>query len=162
EDLADGTDAGLAEMIGKAVEHLGGAAAILRMRAQPRVHEWANQPGPNRALMIGGIAGPKIAIVLRLEVRASRRQRAEPEWGQQPMLHHGKHGIPARRIEHGVPQRDRKHLIRSTGCIIAGLAINNIVEIAALREPEASVERRVSLFRVLRVGFRLGVALFPS
>ena len=42
--------------------------ALSRINAQPGVDVGTYQPGPDGTLMIGGIAGPKIAVVIGFEI----------------------------------------------------------------------------------------------
>ena len=48
-------------MRAKTIEERQGSGAFFRMGSKPGVDERADQPGPNRALMIGGIARTEVA-----------------------------------------------------------------------------------------------------
>src|SRR6185503_13147805 len=61
EDLADRPDAGFRQVLLEAVQELACALAVLRIGLQPGVHERANQPRPDRPLVIGRIERPEIA-----------------------------------------------------------------------------------------------------
>src|SRR4051812_47475322 len=74
EDFADRADAGGAELGAETVEEGQRAGVIARMHFQPRIDEGADQPAPDRALVIGGVAGAKIAVVRFLVVGIAARQ----------------------------------------------------------------------------------------
>ena len=59
------------------------ACAVVRMDAEPGVDERPDQPGPDRSLVIGGVAGPQVAEVLRLVIGMARRQRPQADRRQQ-------------------------------------------------------------------------------
>ena len=53
-------------MRNEAVEKLSGGGKIVRVEFQPGVDIGADQPGPDGALMIGGIAGAEVAEIFGL------------------------------------------------------------------------------------------------
>src|SRR5688500_18762537 len=63
EDLADRPDAGLPEVLVEAVHHRPGFVAALGKRLEPGVHERAEEPGPDGALVVGAVPGPEVAVV---------------------------------------------------------------------------------------------------
>src|SRR4051794_13509403 len=56
EDLADRADAGVVEVREHRLEETARAGVILGMHLQPGIDEWADQPAPDGALMIRGVA----------------------------------------------------------------------------------------------------------
>ena len=76
KDFADRTDAGLAEVGWELIEKLARCFEIVRVNPQPRIDKWSDEPGPDGPLMIGRIARPQVAVVLRLVVGVIRRQAA--------------------------------------------------------------------------------------
>src|SRR6516165_4408773 len=79
EDLADRADARFAEMGREARQEILGGVRLFGMDLQPGVDERADQPGPDRALMVGRIARAQVAIILGLVVRAPRCERTQAE-----------------------------------------------------------------------------------
>ena len=59
------------------------APSPYRRHAQPGVHERAHQPGPDGALMIGGVARRGAAFVARRVAGLAGRERAQAERRQQ-------------------------------------------------------------------------------
>src|ERR1041385_5163915 len=93
--------------------------------------------------MIGRVARLQVAVVGRLELRVVGRERAQADGRQKLLARDFEHRLPARLVEHGVFEREREELIRTArGVFLAVLlpALDNVVEIAALRVPEALVE----------------------
>ena len=95
------------------------ARLVVRIHLQPRVDERADQPAPHRALVIGGVARAQIAVVLRLVVAMTGRQRAQSDGRQQAIADHVEDRPPALAVEHRVIERDREDLIRPAGRIVA-------------------------------------------
>src|SRR5215470_12491943 len=82
EDLADRAEPGIEEMVahrGKPRQRRLGTAvdAVFRQGVM------SEEPGPYRALMIGGVAMQRITGVIRLVLGVLRRQRTQPVGGQQ-------------------------------------------------------------------------------
>src|SRR5262249_16255219 len=94
-DLADRTDARLAEMIRQALQEPPATLLVVRMQLHPGIEERPNEPRPYRSLMISGVARTQIAMIGRLVVRLARRPRTQAERSQQPLAHHVHHGTPA-------------------------------------------------------------------
>src|ERR1019366_7579749 len=69
EDFADRADAGGSQLGAETVEEGECACGIARVHFQPGIDEGADQPGPDRALVIGGVAGAEVAIVRFLVIR---------------------------------------------------------------------------------------------
>ena len=63
EDLAYGTDTVLIHMWDESAEKLVCADAIFGINFEPGIDERADQPGPNRPLMIGGISRTNVAKI---------------------------------------------------------------------------------------------------
>ena len=62
-----------------------GAGGVVGVDLQPGVDERADQPGPDGALVIGGVAGAQVAVVVGLVVRVARRERAQADGRQQAL-----------------------------------------------------------------------------
>src|SRR6516165_6431479 len=88
------------------------------------------QPAPHRALMIGFVAMPRITRIMRFITGMVGRQGAQAIRGQQFSA--------AKRddlfTEHGrkwaMRQADRENLVRPDGPVVAGWAVDHIVETA--------------------------------
>src|SRR6476469_4532507 len=61
EDFTDRADPRFIEMGGKPVQKRARLLKLVRMNFQPGINEWSDQPGPDRSLVIGRVAGLKIA-----------------------------------------------------------------------------------------------------
>src|SRR6202044_1150728 len=99
EDFTDGADTGLSEMRHESVQELARVLEIAGMKFEPGINVWSDQPGPDRALMIGGIAGAKIAIVLGFVVFVIGRERSQSNRRQQLRARYVQHRGPARFIQ---------------------------------------------------------------
>src|SRR5262249_31377799 len=73
EDLANRADARVVQVIDKALQQRPRRRRIVRVQLQPGVDVGANEPCPDRSLMIRGVASPQVAVVLRLVVGMVRR-----------------------------------------------------------------------------------------
>ena len=62
------------------------APRSIGMTLQPGLDEMSHQPGPDRALVVGGVAGAEVAEVSRLVVRMIRRKRAQADGRQRAGL----------------------------------------------------------------------------
>src|ERR1700704_6791077 len=78
EDLTDGAEAVVSEMNGKYFEKFSCALFVVRMNFQPGIDKRADEPGPNRALMISTVARAQVAGVNRFVFRIVRRKGTEP------------------------------------------------------------------------------------
>src|ERR1051325_11430171 len=83
EDFADGADAGLVQVRREAFQELARARAVFGVGLEPSVYEGADEPSPDRALMVGGVARLEVAVVGRLEVGVVGRERAEADGRQE-------------------------------------------------------------------------------
>ena len=63
------------------------ARLVVGMDLEPCIDERADQPSPDRALVVGRVAGAQVAVVLRLVVAVPRRERAQADRRQQPLAH---------------------------------------------------------------------------
>src|SRR6266513_2348920 len=121
-----------------------GASFIVRVNFQPGVDERANQPRPDRALMVSAVPRTQIAGINRLVFRIIGRKRPQSEWGEQFVLDDIDNGPPAFLIEHRMIERDGKDLIWTARNIVGFLlavAIDNVEKITAIGEPKTLVER---------------------
>ena len=105
---------------------------IVGMNAQPGVDEGADQPSPDSALMVSGVAGAEIAKVAGLVIGMARSQRTQADRGKQTILHHLQDGSPAVLIQDWVTQGNREDLVRPAGGIIA-VILANIVAFFLMR-----------------------------
>ena len=85
EDLAERSDARLVQVRAEAVEARARARLVVRLHPQPGVDERTHQPPPHRALVIGGVARAEVAVVLRLVVAMTGRERAQTDRREQPV-----------------------------------------------------------------------------
>ena len=86
----------------KAVEAFARAFQILRMHFEPRIDVGADQPGPNRSLVIGSVAGTKIAIVCRFVIFVIFGQSAKTDRSKEFLAGYFNHPFPARRVQDGM------------------------------------------------------------
>ena len=56
KNFADRSNAVVAQMDRESFKKFARSRAIVRMHFEPRVNKWANEPGPNRALVICAVA----------------------------------------------------------------------------------------------------------
>src|SRR5581483_12337782 len=94
EDFADRADARLVEVRGEAIDQPASLAPLRRVELEPRLDVAADEPRPDRALVIGGIAGTQVAGVLRLVVGMVAAERAQAYGREQLFLHHPQHRLP--------------------------------------------------------------------
>src|SRR5439155_19900709 len=121
-----------------------GASFIVRVNFQPSIDKRANQPRPDRALMVSAVPRTQIAGINGLVFRIIGRKRPQSEWGEQVVFDDIDNGPPAFLIEHRMIERDGKDLIWAARNIVGFLlavAIDNVEKIAAIGEPKTLVER---------------------
>src|SRR5947209_19121277 len=143
EDLADRADARLVQVRDEAFQKLARARAVFRVDFEPRVNERADEPGPDRALVVGGVARLQVAVVGRLELRVVGRERAQADGRQELLPRDFEHRLPALAFEHRVFERDGEELVGPAGRVVPALllpALDHVVEVAATLVPEALVE----------------------
>src|SRR5207237_8059048 len=75
EDFADRTDACLCDHGCEAGEKAARLLALVGMHLEPGIDERSDQPGPDRALVISGVARAQIAKIAGLEIGLVRRER---------------------------------------------------------------------------------------
>src|ERR1700685_4841466 len=68
EDFADGADASLPQMRPEPFEEAARSFEIVRVHFNPRIDERANEPSPDGALVIGGIARAQVDIIVGLVI----------------------------------------------------------------------------------------------
>src|SRR5688572_29479872 len=78
ENLADGAEAGLAQMRDEAIEKVSRGSRVVRVQLHPSVDIGADQPSPDGALMIGSVAGAEVAEIFWLVIGVAGGKRAEP------------------------------------------------------------------------------------
>jgi hypothetical protein len=71
EDLADRSGARIAQMDGVGLHEIVRGAAGGGVDLEPRVDIRTDEPRPDGALMVGGVAGAEVAVVLRLVRRVA-------------------------------------------------------------------------------------------
>ena len=89
-------------MAAKAGKKIAGHLRFVRMHFQPGIDKRSDQPGPDGALMIGGVAGSRSPSYFGLIVWLARSQRAQSHGREQPLDHVADHRGPAGLIEHGM------------------------------------------------------------
>ena len=148
-DLRDVAQPGVAEMLQQWCEEpaAGLAAGVVgaAVHPQPGLHERAQEPRPDGALVIGAVALDHPPFVMRPVAGFPRRQRAQAERRQQLP----RDGVHDRRgaltLEQGEGQApDREDLVRAQGGVRrAGdvACVHHIEEAVPLRVPEACAER---------------------
>ena len=100
-----------------------------------------DEPPPDGALMIRGIARAQVAEVARLVIGMARRQRAQADGREQFGADFSTTAGPARFVEHGMAQRNGEQLVGPARGIIPVFAVHDVEQVAALCGPEAAVER---------------------
>src|SRR5205085_11593464 len=101
------------------------------------------KPSPNRAFMGRPCARAKTNRIDWLVIGSVRRQRTQPDRNDQFFFHDVNNRSPALRIENWMIERNCEELIRPAGnveCARLTFAINHVIEITAVREPEALIE----------------------
>ncbi len=76
EHFTDRADSGIVQMFRKTLEEFARGRSIVRMHFQPGIDERADQPRPNRSLMVSAVARTEVAAVNRFVFRIVRRERA--------------------------------------------------------------------------------------
>src|SRR5581483_2300265 len=143
----------------KAIKKASCGAEIPGMHFQPGIDKRTNQPGPYGSLMIRGVPRTEVAIVTGLVVAFAGRKRTQPDRSQQPVFHHIEDRPPSRFLEYRIFERDSEQLIGTAGAVVVStFAIHHVIEITALRVPEAIVERFLCLRGVSRDTVCLAVA----
>ena len=130
EDLADRPDAGLAEVVAKPSI----SARCRRCRPgdlEPGVDEGPDQPGPHRALVVGGVARAQVAVVGRLVVGVPGRQRAQAHRREQRSRTASSTGASARGRAPGAAARSRRPGWAGTPGRRRPLAVDHVVQVAA-------------------------------
>ena len=152
EDFADRAEARFAELFGKAREEGVRGRFVVCFYFAPRIDERPDEPGPDCALMISGVARAQITVVGRLVIRVLRRKRTQAKRREQFALHDIHDGGPSRRREHGMIERDGEDLIGPAGGIVAAFkGVDHIKEVTAFFKPEAFVKRLLRAIGVFRV-----------
>src|SRR5437868_3984358 len=90
----------------------------------------AQQPGPDCALMIGGVAAPLVSAIVRTIVGMAGTKGAQPEWSEQLALHHLENGAGALGSEHRMVQAERENLVRTNGSVGHAVVVHNVVKAA--------------------------------
>ena len=131
--------------------------SVFGVNPEPGIDERADQPGPHRSLVIGGVAGAQVAEIPRFVIGLARGERAQSNRRYQLGMHRGNDRIPILPIEDRVLERNRENLVRSESGVVTIFTIDDIVEIAACRVPKAAIEGIAGLVRMgcEFVGFRV-------
>ncbi len=99
-------------------------------------HEGADQPAPNRTLVVSAIALPPIPAVMTDEGRIARRQAAQAMRREQLVAADRDDGDLSRVRQGAVRQRDGKELVGPQGRIVPERAVNHVVAVAGRVVPE--------------------------
>src|ERR1051325_1643444 len=86
EHFADRAEAVVAQMSLENFEKFSRGRFVVWMNFQPGVDEWADEPGPNRALVISAVARAQVARVNRFVVGVIGGKRTQPERREQFFL----------------------------------------------------------------------------
>src|ERR1051325_3109696 len=86
EHVADRAEAVVAQMSLENFEKFSRGRFVVWMNFQPGVDEWADEPGPNRALVISAVARAQVARVNRFVVGVIGGKRTQPERREQFFL----------------------------------------------------------------------------
>ena len=140
ENLVDGSDAALVQVVAETVQATARPGAVLRIYFEPGVDERPNEPGPDGALVVGRIARTQVAEVFRFIIRMAGRQCAQSQGSQQFFARDPQHGFPSILLEDRVLEGDCEKLIRPACRIVSMFAIDDVVEIVAIVVPKALVE----------------------
>ena len=124
----------------KAVQEASDSSVVVWVDLDPGVNKGAYEPGPDSALVIGPVAGAQVTVVACFVLGMARRQRPQAHRREQALLYDLEHWLPARWCKDGMAQGDGQDLIGPAGGVIALLAIDDIVQVAAGSVPEAVVE----------------------
>ena len=100
----------------------------------------AQQPGPDRALVIAAVAAHRIAAVVAAigRIVGTERPRARPASGARVRPHRQR--WRPRALEQRIRQRDREDLVRSQPQLVAVRTIDNVRQIAEIVSEEARTE----------------------
>src|SRR6185312_15404485 len=140
EDLADRAEAERAERADASLEKAPRAGSIAGVHLEPGVDPRADQPRPDRALVVRRVARPQIAEIAFFVLRLARRQRAQADRGEQPLAHDVEHRVPARPLEYRMVERDGEDLVRPAERAVALLPVHDVIEVAAIGHPETLIE----------------------
>ena len=92
---------------------------FVRMKFQPGIDKRPDQPGPDRSLMIGGVARLQVAMVILFVIGIVRRKRAQPDRREQLAFDDLEHALPAFALQHRMIERDGEDLVRPDRGIVA-------------------------------------------
>ena len=123
----------------EAVEQPPRAGAVVGMHLQPGVDERADQPGPDGALVIGGVARAQVAVVARLVVADGRaRASAGRPASAAARARRRSTGSQRARSSTGWSSEIGEDLVRPAGRVVAVLAVDDVVEVAAPRRTRSA------------------------
>src|SRR5271154_3076373 len=122
---------------------------IIGMQFEPSIDERTDEPGPNRALVVSGVAVAEIAVVFGLEVAFARTEGPKTKRCEQFGLHAFHDWRPLLFVEYREIERDGKDLIGAKLRIVTVFAVDDVVEIAAALVPEAFLEGTAATVGVL-------------
>src|SRR5437868_3773107 len=86
--------------------------AIVRMNFQPRVDEWPDQPGPNRALVICAVARTQIARINWFVIGTVWRKCPQADRRNQFLFDNFDNRFPVFCIKYRMIERNGEELIR--------------------------------------------------
>ena len=140
--LGDGPKSPFGKMGFDAIEH-----PIERgTHARSSVHVRPQEPGPHRALVVGGVPLRRPAVVRSPEWGVAGRQRAWPERRKQCALAGGDDlaGDSSRGVvrEGAIREGDCEQLVGSEGTVVTTRSVDDVEEAEAVAAHEAVDERR--------------------
>src|SRR5688572_6966944 len=141
EDLGDAADAALLPQVAQQwLDANSQLASRLRREAvdvDDRVGVGAEQPGPDRPLMVDAVAVERITGVVSVVAIFTRCQRTRPDCSEQPVLDDSQDRLTHLATKGTIRQTEREQLIRPEARIADAVRSDDVVEIAVLRAPEA-------------------------
>src|SRR5687768_9983064 len=87
KNFADRANAVLVHVRDEPLQKRVCAGAILGVNFEPSIYEGADQPGPNRALMISRVARANVAEISGFVIRMGCIKRAQAERSEQTLLY---------------------------------------------------------------------------
>src|SRR5256712_2632602 len=135
EDLGDGADAMVAEVVGERRQERAGRRGVA-VRLEVGQGERSEEPRPHRALMVRAVAFPLIAAVVTSIIRMAGHQAPEPERGQQMTGAGIDDPFLALRRQRALAQRDGEDLIGPERLVVTPRRVENVVAMAGTLAPE--------------------------
>src|SRR3954452_24941584 len=111
KDFTNGADARFVQMGNKTFAEFPRAGLVFGMNLQPRIYHGSDEPGPDSALMVGGVSRAEVAEILRFVILNIAAESAQPHWCEQSLLHDLQHRAPILFIQNRMFEGDGQELI---------------------------------------------------